>query len=209
MNLLTPELLAAVLLAYLIGSIPTSLWVGRFLYNIDLREHGSYNAGATNTVRVLGVKVGLPVLIFDIFKGYAATQLSTFFSGYVEGDYFMVQLKLLLGFIAVTGHLFPIFAGFKGGKGIATLLGIFIGLYPLPAFVSIGIFLVVFTLTRIVSVSSLAAITAYPFITYFLFQIHNLFFTTFAVIFVGIAWYTHRQNIKRLFKGKEKKISLR
>jgi glycerol-3-phosphate acyltransferase PlsY len=209
MNLVTPELLAVVLLAYLIGSIPTSLWVGKFFYNIDLREHGSYNAGATNTVRVLGVKVGLPVLLFDIFKGYAATQLSTFFSGYVEGDSFMVQLKLLLGFIAVTGHLFPIFAGFKGGKGIATLLGIFIGLYPFPAFVSIGIFLVVFIITRIVSVSSLAAITAYPFITYFVFQIHNLFFTTFAVIFVGIAGYTHRQNIKRLLKGKEKKISLR
>lgn len=209
MNLVTPELLAAVLLAYLIGSIPTSLWVGKFLYNIDLREHGSYNAGATNTVRVLGVKVGLPVLIFDILKGYAATQLSTFFSGYVEGDYFMVQLKLLLGFIAVTGHLFPIFAGFKGGKGIATLLGIFIGLYPIPAFVSIGIFLVIFIATRIVSVSSLAAITAYPLITYFLFQIHNLFFTAFTVIFVCIAWYTHRQNIKRVLKGKEKKISLR
>jgi glycerol-3-phosphate acyltransferase PlsY len=209
MNLVTPEILAAVLLAYLIGSIPTSLWVGRFLYNIDLREHGSYNAGATNTVRVLGVKVGLPVLIFDIFKGYVATQLSTYFSGYVEGEYFIVQLKLLLGLIAVTGHLFPIFAGFKGGKGIATLLGIFIGLYPLPAFVSLGIFLLIFTVTRIVSLSSLAAITAYPIITYFFFQIHNLFFTTFAVIFVGIAWYTHRQNIKRLLKGKEKKISLR
>ncbi len=209
MNLITPELLAAVLLAYLIGSIPTSLWVGRFLYNIDLREHGSYNAGATNTVRVLGVKVGLPVLIFDILKGYAATQLSTFFSGYTEGEYFMVQLKLLLGFIAVTGHLFPVFAGFKGGKGIATLLGIFIGLYPLPAFVSIGVFLLIFTITRIVSVSSLAGITVYPLVTYFLFQIHNPFFTTFAVLFVGIAWYTHRQNIKRLLKGKEKKISLR
>ncbi len=208
MNLVTPEKIAILLLAYIIGSIPTSLWVGKLFYNVDLRERGSRNAGATNTIRVLGIRVGLPVLVFDMFKGYLATTLTGFLRPDL-GDEVIIQMKLLFGLIAVTGHLFPVFAGFRGGKGIATLMGIFIGLYPLPALVTLGIFLLVFIGTRIVSVSSLIAITLYPAVTWLLFGIHNKTFTAFTMLFVLIVWYTHRENLKRLVKGKEKKISLR
>lgn len=208
MDLVTPEKIAILLLAYFIGAIPTSLWVGQLFHNVDIRERGSRNAGATNTIRVLGFKVGLPVLIFDMFKGYLATTLTAFLRPDL-GNEIIIQMKLLFGLLAVTGHLFPVFANFRGGKGIATLMGIFIGLYPIPAFVTLGVFILVFISSRIVSVSSLVAITLYPAINWVVFDIQNKTFTAFTLLFVAIAWYTHRENLKRLFKGKEKKISLR
>lgn len=208
MFLITPENMILLIAAYLIGSIPTALWVGKAFYNVDLREKGSRNAGATNTIRILGVKTGVPVLVFDIFKGFIATKLTAFLDPNL-GNLVITQVKLLLGLIAVMGHLFPIFAQFQGGKGIATLLGIFFGIHPLSALVSLGIFAVGFTATRIVSVSSLLAVTAYPIITWFIFNEKNTTFTAFILLFVAVVWYTHRHNLRRILKGKEKRISLR
>lgn len=207
MFLLTPLTIGLLLVAYLVGAIPTALWVGKSLYRIDLREYGSRNAGATNTIRVLGLKAGIPVLLFDILKGFATTQLAYLTAGSPGSDA-LIQVKLLMGLIAITGHLFPVFASFKGGKGIATLLGVFLGIHPLSAVVSLGIFAVAFAGTRIVSVGSLLAVTAYPFITWFGFGLENPVFTGFAVFFVLVVWYTHRENLKRLAKGEEKRIRL-
>lgn len=207
MFLLSPLTIGLLLIAYLVGAIPTALWVGKSLYSLDLREHGSRNAGATNTIRVLGLKAGIPVLLFDILKGFATTQLAYLTGGSLGSDA-LIQVKLLMGLIGVMGHLFPVFASFRGGKGIATLLGVFLGIHPLSALVSLGIFAAAFAATRIVSLGSLLAVTAYPFITWFGFGVENLIFTGFAVFFVVVVWYTHRENLKRLIKGEEKKIRL-
>lgn len=207
MFLLTPLNFAIILLAYLIGSIPTALWVGKQFYRIDLREQGSRNAGATNTIRVLGLKVGIPVLLFDVLKGFSATQLSLLMPQDLNPEA-LLQVKLLLGLIAVTGHLFPVFASFRGGKGIATLLGVFLGIHPPSALVSLGVFALIFGFSRIVSVGSLVAVTAYPFISWFGFSIHNPVYVGFTLFFVAVVWYTHRSNLKRLLKGEEKKIKL-
>ena len=143
-------ILILVILAYLIGSIPTSVWIGKRFYNIDVREFGSGNAGATNTFRVLGKKAGVPVLIIDILKGSLAVALAYFSVFEINSDNF-INLQLGLGVAALCGHIFPIFAGFRGGKGVATILGIVICILPLASVFSLVVFLVVLFSARIVS----------------------------------------------------------
>ena len=128
--------------AYLLGSIPTSVWIGKVFYGIDIREHGRGNAGTSNTFRILGAKAGIPVFIIDVLKGWAAVKL-IYFSGYyipATGDY--INIQLLLGVASLLGHIFPLYVGFKGGKGVATLLGIVIAIHPYAALVSFGIWAV-------------------------------------------------------------------
>ncbi|HNT93716.1 MAG TPA: glycerol-3-phosphate 1-O-acyltransferase PlsY, partial [Bacteroidales bacterium] len=133
----------AIVLAYLAGSIPSAVWAGRLFHGVDVREHGSGNAGATNTVRVLGWKTGIPVLIFDLFKGWLAAMLPEFLQAAPEGSETLMILQIACGLAAIIGHVFPLFAGFRGGKGVATTFGVLLALHPLLTLTCAGIFLLV------------------------------------------------------------------
>ena len=148
------------ILAYLIGSIPTAVWVSKGVYGIDIREHGSGNAGATNAFRILGKKAGSGVMIGDMLKGFLAVKLALFSPLLVRSEPF-VDLQIFLGLAAVVGHIFPIWAEFRGGKGVATLFGMIIAIQPLAAICCVAVFLLVLYLTRFVSLSSILASVAF------------------------------------------------
>jgi len=192
----------AILCAYLIGSIPSGLWIGKLFYKTDIREHGSGNLGATNTFRVLGKKAGIVVTVMDILKGTIATLLPTF-------AYFsdVTVHPLLLGAIAAVGHMFPIFAGFRGGKAVATSGGVLLG-YSWPFFVFLVIgFLIYLKITKIVSLSSmLISVTAvlYSIIYWIVTGDYALFILV--VILATFIIYRHRSNIKRIKEGTEPKV---
>lgn len=200
------QLILIIMLAYLLGSVPTAVWVGKLFYKIDIRTKGSGNAGATNTIRVLGYKAGIPVLIFDIFKGWLAIQLPEIFDiDFLTPDQ-LINFKIVLGIAVVLGHVFPILAKFKGGKGVASLLGVGLALYPYSVLVIIAIFIIVLLITRYVSAASIIGAISFPIIDIFLFhQDHiSLIILSIAVgIFVPL---THRKNIKRLIQGEESKF---
>jgi len=198
-----------IILAYLLGSIPTAVWYGKTFHKIDVREHGSGNAGATNTLRVLGNKAGFVVLFIDLLKGFLATSLS-YFSYFEMGSQSYFNFQMVLGITAVIGHVFPLFAGFKGGKGIATLLGMAIALNWQIALICIIAFVTIVWITKYISVGSMsAAILAalLSFSPYFYYNnvIANSFFCTIAILVV----YTHRANIKRLKAGNENKFAFK
>ena len=138
--MITPENILYLLIAYLMGSIPTSVWIGQYFYNIDVREFGSGNSGATNTFRVLGYKAGIPVLIIDVLKGWTSVKLADFISGFPAGSEQLVNLELVFAVAALMGHVFPVYVGFRGGKGVATLLGIVLALNTTAALISLGVF---------------------------------------------------------------------
>ncbi|MFW5707222.1 MAG: glycerol-3-phosphate 1-O-acyltransferase PlsY, partial [Bacteroidota bacterium] len=154
--------IAALALAYLLGSIPTSVWFGKIFYKIDLRNYGSGNAGATNALRVFGNRAGAIVLLLDALKGFLAVSLSHFVATAHMGENQFVIYQLILGSMALLGHVFPVFAGFRGGKGIATLVGIAVAMFPLAALICLGVFLLFFIPTRYVSLGSMAAAIAFP-----------------------------------------------
>lgn len=195
-------------IAYILGSIPTAVWVGRAKYGVDVREHGSKNAGATNTFRVLGKKAGKVVLTVDIIKGALAVLMPFFVSQYVWASDELIHLQLTAGICAVLGHVFPLFAGFKGGKGVATSLGVIIGLHPLTALICLGVFLVVFMLSSFVSLGAICAAIAFPLVLHFIFDNHNIALTVFSIVLGLAVVITHKKNIKRLLKGEENKMSL-
>lgn len=204
MNILN-ALLAGVL-AYLLGSLPSAVWIGKYFHKIDVREHGSGNAGTTNVIRVLGWKTGIPVLLIDLTKGWLAAMLPVFLKLGEHGSAFLLNLQIATGVIAIIGHIFPIFAGFRGGKGVASVFGVFLALQPLLTISCIGVFLVVLLITRIVSVSSMIAGVAFPVFLFIFFDTPSLLFRIFAIL-TGIALLiTHRKNIKRLIKGEESKL---
>lgn len=199
-------LIVAVLLAYLLGSIPTSVWAGKTFHGVDVREHGSGNAGATNVIRVLGWKTGVPVLIIDIIKGFLAAMLPLFFHLASKESAAMTNLQILTGLTAITGHMFPVFAGFRGGKGVATAAGVVIALHPAVSMVCLGIFMLVFIITGIVSVSSMTAGIAFPVVLLVFFDTPSIIFRIFSVIIAFAILLTHRKNIKRLIKGEEPRL---
>lgn len=196
------------LVGYFLGSIPTAVWVGRSKYNIDIREHGSLNAGATNTFRVLGKKAGTVVLLVDVVKGALATLLPFFILPYSWNNDLIVHLKIISGVAAVIGHIFPIFAQFYGGKGVATSLGIIIGLQPLAALVCLGLFLVVFILSSYVSLGAILAAISFPLVVKFVFHNDNSVLTYFTIILAIAVIAAHHKNIKRLINGNENKMNL-
>ena len=202
-------LLTIILLGYLIGSIPTAVWVGKSFRGIDIREHGSKNAGATNTFRVLGKRFGWLVLIVDVSKGILAACLPHFFSYMLEGykDEFLI-LQLCGSFSAVFGHVFPIFAQFRGGKGVATSLGIVIGINPYAALVCLAIFLIVFLSSRYVSLGAMISALSFPFVSYFMIQEDARIMIVFTVVLGVMVILAHRKNIDRLWKGEENKMNL-
>jgi glycerol-3-phosphate acyltransferase PlsY len=196
----------ALILSYLAGSIPSAVWAGRIFHGIDIREHGSGNAGATNTIRVLGWKTGVPVLIFDLAKGWLAASLPLFLNAAPEGSQQMTALQIVCGITAITGHLFPVFAGFRGGKGVATTFGVLLALHPLLTLSCAGIFLVVLLVSNYVSLSSMIAGVMFPVLLMTVFQTPSLLLKIFSVVIAIALVVTHRKNIGRLVRGEEKKL---
>ncbi len=197
----------ATILAYLIGSIPTAVLIGRVFYKIDIRQVGSGNAGATNTIRVLGLKAGIPVLLIDIFKGWFAVYIAHFFHDGRTTFPDAIEFEIILAIAAVIGHVLPLYVGFKGGKGIATLLGIGFALYPMATFITILVFVVVLLLSRYVSLGSIIASVSFP-ITY-IFILGNYEYLSLIVLAIGVSVFvpiTHRKNIKRLINGEESRF---
>lgn len=192
--------------AYLIGSIPTSVWVGKVFFKLDVRDHGSGNAGATNSIRVLGWKAGLPVFIFDVFKGWMAVMLAAFFVSDQFGGDQLIYLKIALAAAVVLGHVFPVFAGFRGGKGVATLLGVGIALYPLAVWIVLAVFITVLLATGYVSLGSITGSIVFPFLEIFLFKQENIWLIGLSILVAIFIPFIHRKNIKRLFKGEESKF---
>jgi glycerol-3-phosphate acyltransferase PlsY len=208
--MITVYSVSALVLAYLFGSIPTAVWIGLAFFNIDVREYGSGNAGATNTFRVLGKKAGIPVMFLDILKGWTATNLAYFIgvstTGGVNSTAY-TNYALALGIAAVMGHLFPIFAGFRGGKGIATLFGMVLAIHLQAALLCVIVFIIVLLVSRYVSLSSIVAGFTYTIGVAFIFPSNK------SVVIYGMCMFlliliTHQKNIERLLKGKESRVNL-
>jgi len=193
--------------AYLIGSIPTSVWWGKRYYGIDVREFGSGNAGATNTFRVLGKRAGIPVLIIDILKGTIAVSL-VYFSSYTFDSNQYVNLELGLGIAALIGHVFPVFAGFRGGKGVATILGVIVFLTPLTSVFVLSVFLIVLFTTKYVSLSSMIAGVSFPFFLNVVLKNENQILLIFSLFAALLLIATHKKNISRLLKRQENQVNL-
>jgi len=196
------------IVAYLLGSIPTSVWISRAFYNIDIRDFGSGNAGSTNTFRVLGVKAGIVVFIVDVVKGFVAVNLIHFTNYYIphSGDY--INIQLLLGIAAMLGHIFPIYVGFKGGKGVATLFGVICAISLYPTLIMAGIFVVTLVITRYVSLSSMVAGFSFPVLIIVIFKETTPTLVIFSLIMAILMLFTHQKNIERLLRKEEKKANL-
>lgn len=197
-----------ILLAYFIGSVPTAVWISKFYFKIDIRDYGSGNAGATNTFRVLGSKWGTFVMSVDILKGVIATSLYILLPYYLTDEWDRTNFMIGLGLAAVLGHIFPIWAGFRGGKGVATLLGMAVAIQPLVALCCIGVFLIVLYLTRFVSLSSILAGVSFMVFILFIFNEKETLYRIFAVLVALMVVLTHQKNIGRILKGTESKIPL-
>ncbi len=200
--------IAAMVIAYLIGSIPTSVWWGKAFFAVDVREHGSRNAGATNTFRVLGAKAGVPVLIIDILKGFLPVRLLPNLTDLEPDTAPWMWLRIALVGAAVIGHLYPVFAGFKGGKGVATSLGGVLAVHPGAAAICVLVFAIVFFLSRYVSLGSLCAAVAFPLAVILIYKEFSAVKIGFAVVLCLLVFYTHRENIGRLLRGEENRMSL-
>lgn len=200
--------LALVILAYLIGSIPTSVWISRSVFNIDIRDYGSGNAGATNTFRVLGKKWGTFVMLIDMLKGLLAVKLALLLPYYVMNDFARTNFQIGLGLAAVVGHIFPIWADFRGGKGVATLFGLILGISPFTALGCVAVFAFVLYLTRFVSLSSILASMAFPVFILIVFNVHNETYRIFAIAVAMLVILTHQKNITRLLRGAESKAPI-
>ncbi len=197
-----------IVLAYLIGSIPTAVWVSKYFFKIDIRDYGSGNAGATNTFRVLGSKWGTLVMSIDVLKGVLATSLYLLLPYYLTDEWDRTNFMVGLGLAAVLGHIFPIWANFRGGKGVATLLGMAVAIQPLVAVCCIGVFLIVLYLTRFVSLSSILAGISFMVFILFIFNEKETLYRIFAVMVALMVILTHQKNITRILKGTESKIPL-
>jgi glycerol-3-phosphate acyltransferase PlsY len=200
--------LILLLLAYLMGSIPTAVWVSRYFFGTDIREHGSGNAGATNTFRVLGSKAGSFVFFIDMLKGFLAVDLAYLIPRYQMDNIALTNFQVLLGILAVVGHIFPIWAQFKGGKGIATLFGMILAIQPLVAACLVGVFFLMLFITRYVSLSSITASIAFPVMIFFIFREPEIMYRLFAVATAILVVLTHHKNINRLLAGNENKVPL-
>ncbi|HMM12091.1 MAG TPA: glycerol-3-phosphate 1-O-acyltransferase PlsY [Bacteroidales bacterium] len=197
------------LAGYLLGSIPTAVWVGKWFYGVDVRKRGSGNAGATNTIRVLGVKAGIPVIIVDVLKGYVAVALCDTLAragGLAEVP---PALSILTAGAAVIGHTLPLFAGFRGGKGVATLLGTGIGLFPVASWLAVLVFIVILLVSRYVSLSSMLAGFSFTLMVLLFFPPPHWAHYVLAIAVSIFLPITHRKNIRRLIDGNESKVNFR
>ena len=197
-----------ILIAYVLGSIPNALWVGKTFKNIDVREHGSKNTGSTNAARVLGPKLGIFTLILDILKGALPTYL-----GIVLGADLLTRMTgidkldvIVIGMAAILGHTFSLFLKFKGGKAVATTLGVFLVLVPYAILILLVIFFVIFGLTRYVSLASIISAVVLPIAVYF--TTRHIPLTVLGIIIGLLVIIRHKENIKRLINGTESKLSV-
>jgi len=195
--------------SYLLGSIPSSVWLGKILFGLDVREHGSGNAGATNTVRILGYKAGLPVLFFDIAKGWFPVFVVASILKWNLPVENIIYLQIIAGLSAVIGHVFPLYIGFKGGKGVGTLAGMALGLFPLAFISSLGIFILTIILTKYVSLGSIFAAISFPIFLIFVFKSESLPLIALGILASVFIIFTHRSNIKKLIQGTENKFSVK
>lgn len=182
-------------IAYLLGSIPSGVWIGKLFYQKDIREYGSGNTGATNTFRILGVKAGIVALILDVLKGTAATLLPIYLNTNIH--------PVFIGVFAILGHIYSAYIHFKGGKAVATSAGVALALHPIFLLIFVGVFLIILFLSSTVSLASISAV--------FLAAIGSLFiddplFSVVVWFLALIILYLHRENIKRLRKGTESKV---
>ena len=187
--------------AYLLGSIPTSYLVGR-LRGIDLREHGSGNLGGTNAYRVMGPAAGVPVVLVDVSKGFIPTYFFPGWDGVASAD-----LALLYGVAAIAGHVWSVFVGFRGGKGVATGAGVLVALAPTSALVSLLVWIGVVSITRYVSVASLAAASLVPLTAWLTDESAST--VLFCAAVAAFVWWTHRENLRRLARGQENRFGRR
>jgi glycerol-3-phosphate acyltransferase PlsY len=209
------NLVLIVLLSYLVGSIPTSIIVGKLVKGIDIRNYGSGNPGGTNVIRVVGLGWGIFVILFDAFKGYFATAFIArwFYSESITSILNLTTVQIIAGCFAVVGHMWTVFAGFKGGKGVSTSAGMLLGIAPLDLLIAFLIFALIVSITRYVSLGSIVSAILFPFIIIFsenFLKIQHRDFKTlliFGSIIAFLIVYRHRSNIKRLIAGNENKLS--
>lgn len=197
-----------VITAYIIGSIPSSIWIGKSYFGKDVRDFGSGNAGATNTFRVLGKRAGIIVLMLDILKGVTAASLILYMPSVSHGTDQYINLQLLFGIFAVVGHIFPVFEHFNGGKGIATLFGMLIGIHYILAVACVALFIIVLMLTRYVSLSSILATISFPIFTIYIFNRDEPLLIAFGIAAALMVVITHKKNIIRILNGEESKTNL-
>lgn len=197
-----------IVLAYLIGSIPTAVWVSKYFFGIDIRDYGSGNSGATNTFRTLGPNWGSLVMVVDMLKGIFAVKLVYLLPYYLDHETQMTNLQIGLGLAAVVGHIFPIWAEFRGGKGVATVFGMVLGIQPIVAVCCVGVFLLVLYLTRFVSLSSILASLAFPIFILVIFNEPEDLYRVFAIAVALMVLITHQKNIGRLLQGNESKVPI-
>jgi glycerol-3-phosphate acyltransferase PlsY len=197
------------IIGYLVGSFPTAILAGKLLRNMDIREHGSGNAGATNVLRVLGWKTALIVLLIDMFKGFVPV---FWIAGMIHGQTdTLIFIQILAAVGAIIGHVWTVFAGFKGGKGVGTSAGVFLGLAPVPLVIALIFFTLVVSLSRYVSLGSI--LSALVFLLVMLLQKYVFLVNVpdvllyLTVIIVLLIWVLHGANIRRLMNGTENKIS--
>jgi len=197
-----------IITAYLIGSIPTALIISRHYFGIDIREYGSGNMGATNAFRILGAKFGTIIMVLDVFKGMLAVGLFYLMPFYISNEFERTNFMIALGLSAVVGHIFPVFADFKGGKGVATLLGMILAIQPHIALTCIGVFLVVLFLTRYVSLSSILGAIMLPICVLWIWNEDELTYRIFAMLVAIMVIITHQKNISRIIKGAENRVPI-
>jgi acyl phosphate:glycerol-3-phosphate acyltransferase len=200
--------LLLIITAYLIGSIPTALIISKSIFDIDIREYGSGNMGATNTFRVLGAKYGTIVMVGDMLKGILAVALYNLLPYYLTNELDRTNLMIGLGMAAVAGHIYPIWAQFRGGKGVATLFGMLLAIQPIVAVSCVAVFLLVLFLTRYVSLSSILAGVALPICVLWIYNEKEVFYRVFAVAVAALVVLTHQKNISRLLKGNESRVPI-
>lgn len=203
--MLTLPNLLGLLAAYLVGSIPSAVWISRTFYNIDIREYGSGNAGATNTFRVLGKKPGVIVLLMDVLKGFFAVKLAYLMGDYDSQSPEFIDFEIALAVCGLLGHIFPVFVGFRGGKGVATMLGILIGIHPAAALVCAVMFLITLYLSGYVSLSSMVSGITFP-IVIMVFYSTNSSINIFSLAVAILILVTHQRNIERIIRKEESRV---
>lgn len=196
--------------AYLLGSIPSSVWYGIGYLGVDVRKFGSKNAGATNTFRVLGKRAGTVVMLIDVLKGWTATMLAVllYYFGLITHEQILTY-QFIFGIVAIVGHIFPIYVNFKGGKGVATLLGMVLAVHPELALICITIFILTLIASQYVSLSSILATLAFPVLLLLgVFGKPEISLVVFGFAMFLMVVFTHQKNIVRLFNGSESRVKL-
>ena len=211
--MITPINILALVIAYLLGSVASAVWIGKIFYNMDVREFGSGNSGATNAFRVLGKKAGITVLLMDSAKGWLSVNIAyLLFSlqlyNYIPGSPHFVDMQLALGVAALIGHIFPVYVGFRGGKGIATLLGMILAIHPIAALASLCVFAITLLISRYVSLSSIIASFSFPLIIILVYQETIPSLVMFSLSIAILVLITHQKNIERMVRKEESRANL-